>query len=218
MGQALEVPQRSQAEICEGRNPALVVQCSCLLSLDGFCIYQLRINIRYWLADSDLKDVDLHLATVTAPAPVVDVSVHQESVRESTAIEASQAPTMDNVIPAQLCAALITCVHAPSLASTSNQLLLASAGTAAGLFVTGPSFQAVMQGPISMLPAAPIAFSGGPGAPVALPAPYSAIQSVGAPLVPYSAMHNAGAPHYSLWQACSGLVSPHLMLVHLWPI
>ena len=50
---------------------------------------------------------------------------------------------MDNVIPAPLCAQLITCAHVPPLASTSNQLLLTSAGTAAPLLVTEPSFPPV---------------------------------------------------------------------------
>ena len=123
------------------------------------------------IADSDLRDVDLELAAVTAPAQEVEVPVHQGSVKEPPAFDAGQARTMDNVIPVPLCATLITCAHVPPLASTSNQLLLTSAGRAALLLVTGPSFQPVTQGPISMLPGAPIAFSGARGVPVA---PYRA--------------------------------------------
>ena len=33
-----------------------------------------------------------------------------------------------------------------------------------------------------------------------------------------SALQSARAAHYSLWQACHGLVSPRLMLAHLWPL
>ena len=73
------------------------------------------------------------------------------------------------------CAALL-------LASTSNQLLLTSTNAAVPLLLAGPSFPPRTQGPISMLPDPPIAFS---GAPVASPVPYSAIQSVGAPPAPY---------------------------------
>ena len=140
------------------------------------------------IADSDLRDLDLELAAVTAPAQVIEVSVHQGSVEAPPAIDAGQALTIDNVIPAPLCSTLITCAHAPPLASTSSQLLLTSTGTAAPLLVTGPSFLPSMQGPISMLPGAPIAFSGALGSPVAPPAPYSAVQSAGVPPAPYGAM------------------------------
>ena len=52
------------------------------------------------IADSDLRDVDLELAAVTAPTQVVEVSVHSGSVNAPPAIHAAgQAPTMDNVIP-----------------------------------------------------------------------------------------------------------------------
>ena len=74
------------------------------------------------IADSDVWDVDLELAAVTAPSQVVEVSVHSGSVEAPAAIDAGQAPTMDNVIPAPLCAILITCAHAPPLASTSAAL------------------------------------------------------------------------------------------------
>ena len=121
--------------------------------------------------------MDLELAAATAPTQVVEVSIHQSSVEQSPAIDAGQAPTMDNVITMPLCAQLITCAHAPPLGVTSNQLLLSIAITPAHLLVTGPSFPPVTQGPISMLPCAPIAFSGVPGMPVVPPAPYSAIQS-----------------------------------------
>ena len=142
------------------------------------------------IADSDFRDVDLDLAAVTANTQVVEVSVHSErSVKEPLAIDAGQAPAMDNVIPAPLCVTLITCAHAPPLASTSNQLLCTSTGTPAPLLVTGPSFPPRRQGPISMLPGAPIVFSGAPKAPVAPPC---------------RAPERCRAPHYSLWQACSG--------------
>ena len=118
------------------------------------------------IADSDLRDVDLELAAVTAHALVVEVSVHEtSSVEESPAIDAGQALTMDNVTTVPLCAQFITCAHAPPLVITSNQLLLTSAGT-------GPSFPPVMQGPISVLSGAAIALSSAPGMPVAETAPY----------------------------------------------
>ena len=88
------------------------------------------------IADSDLRDVDLELAAATSSTRVVVVSVHQSSVEESPAIDAGQAPTMDNVITMLLCAQLIIYVHA-SLVVTSNQLLLTSAGTTAPLLVMG---------------------------------------------------------------------------------
>ena len=124
---------------------------------------------------------------------------------------------MDNVISTPLCATLITCAHAPTLASTSNQLLLISTSAAAPLLVTGPSFPPRTQGPISMLPGTPLDFSGAPAAPVAPPAPYSAghCQRYTAPC---RALEHRRAPHYSLLQACRGVVSPRLMLVHLWPL
>ena len=108
------------------------------------------------------------------------------SVEEPTAIDASQALTMDNLIPAPLCTTLIKCVHAPPLVSTSNQLLLTSAVRAASLLITEPSFPPVMEGKFSTLPGAPIVFSGAQGAPVAPSAPYSTIQS-------------RSATHFSLW-------------------
>ena len=104
------------------------------------------------------------------------------------------------------------------LALTSNQLLLTSTSAAAPLLVIGPSFPPRMQGPISMLPGAPIGFS---GAPVAPPAPYSAKQSAGRRqhhTTPFRAPECRRAPHYSLWQECRGLVRARLMLVHLWPL
>ena len=119
------------------------------------------------IAESDLRDVDLELADVTAPTQIVEVSVHQGSVEEPPAIDAGQAPTMDNVIPVPLCAELIACAHVLPLASTFKQLLLTSAVTAAPLLIMGHSFPPVTQGPISTLPGAPIAFSCAPGAPVA---------------------------------------------------
>ena len=180
----------STREICEERNPALVCN-SDSASTSSDLISEIGS-----IADSDLMDVDLELAAVTAPAQVVGVSVHQGSVEVPPAIDAGQGLTMDNVIPSPLFAALITCAHAPPLASTSNQLLLTSAGTAAPLLVMGPSFPLSMQGPISMLPGAPIAFSGAPGAPQA---PYRALRR--------RQCHMAPCTHYSLWQVCHGLVS-----------
>ena len=88
------------------------------------------------IADSDIRDVDPDSAAVTALAQVIKASV-QGSVEAPPTIDAGQAPTMDNVIPAPLCATLITCAHAPPLASTSNQLLLTSTSAAAPLLVAG---------------------------------------------------------------------------------
>ena len=121
------------------------------------------------IADSDIRDVDLDSADVTAHSLVIEVSVHQGPVKALPAIDGGQAPTMDNLVPAPQCATLIMCVHAPPLASTSNQLLLASTSAAAPLLVTGPSFLPGIRAPISMLPGASVAFSGAPGTP---PAPY----------------------------------------------
>ena len=92
------------------------------------------------ITDSDLRDMDPVLAAIT-PTQVVEVSGHQTqgSVEEPPAIYARQVPTLDNVIPVPLCAELITYAHAPYLASSSNQLLLTSAGRPAPLLVTGPS-------------------------------------------------------------------------------
>ena len=68
------------------------MQRSCPLSLGGFCSSEL-ISETGSIADSDLRDVDLELAAVTAPAQVVEVSVHQGSVEEPIAIDASQTLT-----------------------------------------------------------------------------------------------------------------------------
>ena len=78
----------------------------------------------------------LDSAAVTAPAQVIEVSV-QGSLEAPPAIDAGQAATMDNVIPAPQCETLITCAHAPPLASTSNQLLLTSTSAAVPLLVAG---------------------------------------------------------------------------------
>ena len=102
----------------------------------------------------------LFSAAVTAPAQVMEVSVEAPP-----AIDAGQAMTMDNVIPARLCTRYITCSHAPPLASASIQLLLTGTSAAAPLLVTG-------------LPVVSIPFSGAPLAPAAS---YSAIESAGAP-------------------------------------
>ena len=140
------------------------------------------------IADSNLREVDLELAAATAPTQVVEVSIHQSLVEESPAIVAGQALTMDIVATVLLCAQSITCMHAPPLGVSSNQLLLSSTSTTAPLLVAGPSFPPVMQGPISMLPGAPISFSGVPRMPGA---PYSTIQSASAPPVPCSTMQSA---------------------------
>ena len=157
--------------------------------------------------------MDLDLAAVTAPAQVVEILVNQESVEEPPAIDMGQAPTMDNVIPVPQCAALITCAHAPPLASRSNQLLLSTARTTAPLLVTEPSFPPVTQGPISMLPCMPIAFSGVPGAPVAPPAPY------GVPPALYGTMQSTGALHSATLQPMASMPgSGQPTPVHLWPL
>ena len=49
------------------------------------------------IADSDLREVDLELDAATAPTQVVEVSINQSSVKESPAIVAGQALTMDIV-------------------------------------------------------------------------------------------------------------------------
>ena len=113
--------------------------------------------------------------------------------------------TKDNVIPMLLCATLITCANAPPLALTSNQLLLTSTSAAAPLLVIGPSFPPRMQGPISMLPGAPIGFL---GAPVAPPAQYSAKQSAGAPPAPYHAIQSTGMPQGAALQPMAGMPWP----------
>ena len=61
------------------------------------------------ISDSDLRDVDLELAAVTAPAQVIEASVPSGSVGVLPTIDAGHAPTLDNVIPVLLCATLITC-------------------------------------------------------------------------------------------------------------
>ena len=61
------------------------------------------------IADSDLRDVDLDLAAVTAPTQVVEVSVHQGSFEEPPTIDAGQAQTTYNMIPALLCA-MLSCI------------------------------------------------------------------------------------------------------------
>ena len=96
----------------------------------------MKIETQHWTCNVPtlLRDVDLDSAAVAAPvAQVVEVSLHG-SVEAPPAIDAGQAPAMDNVIPVAQCT-LITCAHAPPLASTSNQLLLTSASTAAPLLV-----------------------------------------------------------------------------------
>ena len=115
--------------------------------------------------------MDLELAAATAPTQVVAVSVHQSLVEEPPTIVEGQAPTMDIVTTVPLCAPLITCVHASPLGVTSNQMLVSSTSTPAPLLLVGPSCPPVTQGPISLLPGAPISLHGAPGM---QPAPYRA--------------------------------------------
>ena len=96
--------------------------------------------------------------------------------------------------------------------------LLVSTSAAVTLLVAGPSFPPRMQGPISMLPSMPIAFSGAPEEPVPPPAPYRAPGHRQRHTAPCRVPERRRALHYSLWQACRGLVSPRLMLVQLWPL
>ena len=98
---------------------------------------------------------------VIAPALFKEVSV-QGPDEAPPAIDAGQAPTMDNLVPTPQCATFITCAHALPLASKCNHLLLASTSKVAPLLLTGPSFPPGTQAPISMLPGTPIAFSGAP--------------------------------------------------------
>ena len=82
------------------------------------------------LADSDIRDIDLHSSAVTGLSQDIEVSVHQGPVEVLPAIDAGQAPTMDNFVPGLQCATLITCMYATPLASTSNQLFLAHSTSA----------------------------------------------------------------------------------------
>ena len=84
------------------------------------------------IADSDIRDVDLDSAAVIAPAQFQEVSV-QDPVEEPPAIDAGQAPTMDNLVPTPQCATFIMCAHALPLASKCNHLLLASTSKVAPL-------------------------------------------------------------------------------------
>ena len=54
------------------------------------------------IADSDIREVDLELAAASAPTEVVEVSIHESSVREP-AIMTGQAPTLDIVSTVPLC-------------------------------------------------------------------------------------------------------------------
>ena len=148
------------------------------------------------IADSNIREVDLELAAVTAPTQAVEVSIHQSFVEEP-AIMTCRAPTMDIVSTVPLCGVLISGAHASPLVVTANQ-------TTAPLLIAGPSFPPVTQGPISMLTGAPISLTGAPGMPPAL---YSAIHSARAPPAVNNAMQSAGAPHSTalqpILQACS---------------
>ena len=60
------------------------------------------------IADSDIKDVDLDSAAVTAHSQVIEVSFHQGPVEATSAIlDAGQVLTMKNLVPAPKCATLI---------------------------------------------------------------------------------------------------------------
>ena len=107
------------------------------------------------------------------------MSVHQRTVEALPAIDADQAAIMDSLVPAPQCATLFMCAHVQILVYTSNLLLLAhSTSAAAPLLFPGPSFPPGTRAPVSMVPGVPTVFSGASGAP---PAPYSAMQSAGAP-------------------------------------
>ena len=144
------------------------------------------------IADSNIREVDLELAAATAPTQAVEVSIHQ-SFAEEPAITTCRAPTMDIVSTVPLCGVLISGAHASPLVVTANQ-------TTAPLLVAGPSFPPVMQGPINMLPGAPISLTGAPGM---LPALYSAIQSARAPPALYNAMQSAA--HSAALQRITGI-------------
>ena len=126
------------------------------------------------IADSNLRDVDLELAAVTAHALVVEDSVHQSSVQESPAIDTGHALTMDNVTTVPLCSQFITCAHAPPLVVTSNKLLLTSAGTTALLRGLVSRQSCKGQSACSQARLYSVAFSSAPGMPVAPPVPYRA--------------------------------------------
>ena len=91
------------------------------------------------LADLDIRDVDLDSANVEEHSQIMEVSVHQGPVEVTSAIiDVGRALTMDNLVPAQQCAMLLTSTHAPPLGSTSNTLFLAqSTSAAAPLLVPG---------------------------------------------------------------------------------
>ena len=114
------------------------------------------------LADSDIRDVDLDSVNVKAHSHFVEASVHQGPVDATSAlVESGQAPTMDNLVSAQQCTTLLMCTHAPPLSSTFSALLLEHPTSVAGpLLVSGPSFLPGTRPPISMLPSAPLVFSG----------------------------------------------------------
>ena len=190
LGETLKVSLRCQAETVKSTKRGTqhwACQAPALLTwMDSASTSSESLLETGSIADSDLRDVDLELAVATAPTQVVQVSIHQSSVKESPAIDAGQAPTMVNVITVPQFAQLITYAHAPPLGITSNQLLLSSASTTAPLLVTGPTFPPVRRGPISMLPGAPIARNASSAA--------RAVQhqtECQSPALPYSAMHSA---------------------------
>ena len=68
------------------------------------------------LADSDIRDVDLHSVNVEALSQLVEVSVHQGPVEATSAIvDAGQALTTDVLVSAPQCTTLLMCAPPPPL-------------------------------------------------------------------------------------------------------
>ena len=151
------------------------------------------------LAGLDIRDVDLDSVNVGAISQVVEVSVHQGPVEAMSAmIEADQAWTMDNLVSAPQCATLLL-MFARVRHTLRHSLHTVQVQQRLGSACLGPSFPPGIRAPISMLPGAPIVFSGMPPAPCRMPG-------------------RCSLPQYSLWQEHHGPVRPRLMLVHLWPL
>ena len=105
---------------------------------------------------------------------------------------------MDNVIPVPPCGTLITCAHALRLASTSNQLLCTGTGTPAPLLITGPSLPPEC-GTNQHAPRCSYCLLRGTRS-------ASSLQSPRAPPAPYSAMQSTGAPHSAALQPMTGML------------
>ena len=104
-------------------------------------------------------------------------------------------------------------MHAPRLASTSNQLLCTGTGTPAPLLVTGLVSRQNTRTNQHAPRCSYCLLRGTRSASSAT----SAIQSTRAPSAPYSAMQSAGALHSTALQPMTGmpgLISPCLMPVH----